>query len=580
MSLQKREVVSNIIKQVDRDRRCLPKGVVPCAIRHGYGTYYDSEEYEPGEADYIEVIEEEYEIVSDSDWASLQQLSIRVTVPPYVAPQGLRLTPDDIQDTCLLDEIVYDIPEDENDFMDLPPRHIWLNPIRSAAAIQMAIIQHHDRAKLDTYGLHDVYVGNRVTQVTHADPHGLMRLVAQLWAEYSIGSHMFVFEADPQPPDTPPATRVLLVEFPTPDRDHTYYRSVILDVFIDGAAEERRTAYLPGDCSVRDVAETLEKDGACWPQGLEDCYVLHKNAQYDSPDRFVVTSGNYMVFRMATFNARMTMLRHVFPDAQQYARDFLWRAHHYSRDDFTILVHATTGMREDPRDILRTRQNFRYADELWQEAVDLWRTHGATDASVLQVIWPQTIYQSGPQYLHMVLDINPNFPWYPVLVSILVRLGREPPRRIESQPWQVPRTMTVQHLAALVGFSGFLTDHAEDVYVTYGTTRFNGAEATIATQRGGHYELFIQTASLNTFILAVARQLHLRDLEPAEDTSTDQEMTSVPEGRPDAMEEEDDSLLQVLNSMPEKSHASILLQRRAVLLIATIAEASYTEEFF
>ena len=137
---------------------------------------------------------------------------------------------------------------------------------------------------------------------------------------------MLIFEANPQPFNTPPATRVILVEFPTPGRDHTYYRSVILDVFVDGDAEDRRTAYLPGDCSVRDVAETLEKEGACWPQGLDDCYVLHGNSQYDAPDRFVVTSGSYIVFCMTTFNERMTMLRHVFPDAQQYARDFLWRA--------------------------------------------------------------------------------------------------------------------------------------------------------------------------------------------------------------------------------------------------------------
>ena len=597
ISLSKREAARNIIRKVDRDRRCFPNGVAPCVVRHGSKTYYDFEDYEPREADYIEVIEEEYEIVSDEDLTSFQQLSLSVTVQPYVFPQEIRLTPDDIQDTCLLDEVVYDFPEDENDFVELPPRHIWLNPIRSAAAIQLAIHQHQDRAKLDSYGLREVYIGNRVTQVTHADPHGLLQIIVHLWAEYAIGSHMLIFEANPQPFNTPPATRVILVEFPAPGRDHTYYyRSVILDVFVDGDAEDRRTAYLPGDCSVRDVAETLEKEGACWPQGLDDCYVLHGNSQYDAPDRFVVTSGSYIVFRMTTFNERMTMLRHVFPDAQQYARDFLWRAHHYSRDEFTIVVHATTGIRDEPREILRTRNNFRYADELWQEAVDLWRTNGATDASVLQVIWPQNTYHSGPQYLHMVLDITPNFPWFPVLVSIFVRLGREPPRRIELQSWQVPRTMSVRHLAALVGFSGFLTDHVEDVYVAYGTTRFNGVEAMIQTQRGGHYELFLQTASLNTFIIAVARQLHLRDLEPAGDTSTNQEMTSVPEGRHE--EEEEDSLLQVFNSPILETQTpwdTVLMARNdgdaldddltlvqtslVIGVVVHIAESSFTEIF-
>ena len=250
-------------------------------------------------------------------------------------------------------------------------------------------------------------------------------------------------------------------------------------------------------------------------------------------------------------------------------------------------------MRDEPREILRTRNNFRYADELWQEAVDLWRTNGATDASVLQVIWPQNTYHSGPQYLHMVLDITPNFPWFPVLVSIFVRLGREPPRRIELQSWQVPRTMSVRHLAALVGFSGFLTDHVEDVYVAYGTTRLNGVEAMIQTQRGGHYELFLQTASLNTFIIAVARQLHLRDLEPAGDTSTNQEMTSVHEE-----EEEEDSLLQVSNSPIVETQApwdTVLMARNdgdaldddltlvqtslVISVVVHIAESSFTEIF-
>ena len=95
ISLSKREAARNIIRKVDRDRRCFPNGVAPCVVRHGSKTYYDFEDYEPREADYIEVIEEEYEIVSDEDLASFQQLSLSVTVQPYVFPQEIRLTPTD-----------------------------------------------------------------------------------------------------------------------------------------------------------------------------------------------------------------------------------------------------------------------------------------------------------------------------------------------------------------------------------------------------------------------------------------------------------------------------------------------------
>ena len=592
--LGEKDTTSSIIRKADRDRRCFPVGIALCAIRHGPHLYYDHDEYIPADADYISIQEVPFESFSDTDIVSMQQTSLGVPLRPTV--QGMRLTPEDIQDTCLLDEVVYDIPEDENEFMDHPPRHIWMNPMQSAAAIQRLIEQHQDRSKLDTYGLHDVHVGNRVTHVYNSNPTELLIVVRNLWAEFAIGSHSFIFEVVHQPRDSPPGTLVLLIEFPIPDRDHTYYRSTLLDVVVDGRALERTAVYLPKTCTVSDVAETVGREETCWPRGIDDCYVTHRTGHHDTVDRLDVMSGDYAILHIATLNARMALLQNVFPDAHRYARDFLWRTNHYSRDDYTVRIHATTNLLCEPRDLIRTRQNFRYADELWQETVDLWRTEGATDDSVLQVIWPQNIWQSDRQFLHMILVITPHISWYPILVSLLIRLGREPPRRIEVHSWQVPRVLTVQQLADLVGFSRFLNNHAEHVYVAYGSTIFDGQTATINIERGGHYEIYIQVATLNSFILAVARGTQQQNPSIVAEIAEDNEGDAVRDNSAGSSEDEDPALPQTPHLSSIDDDDTVMIQTFqhvkasmigknigqvifTSLLMLTDCSASYTDEF-
>lgn len=103
--------------------------------------------------------------------------------------------------------------------------------------------QHQQRATIDTYGLRNVYIGNRYARLQGVSYDEILAVVAGLWSGYSQNNHMRVFVVEPQPPDCPPETVVLLVEFPTFDQDHTIERPILIDTLQDGEVTDRRTEY-------------------------------------------------------------------------------------------------------------------------------------------------------------------------------------------------------------------------------------------------------------------------------------------------------------------------------------------------
>ena len=568
IQLDKHEGTGQIIHRVDRDRHCYPYGSAFCAIRHASSVFFDFEHYMPTVFYYVSVFEIDLATEDqDEDILSLWQ-SVAIqgqgVLPPIPAPFTARLDQEADPDICDLDEYIYPypFPQDENDLLDMPPRHLWLSQLHDFALLQAINARHPARVALDTYGLHNEYVGNRVAQIVNIEMSNMIGTVSQLWAEFAIGSHMYVFRADPQPEGTPPNTLVLVVEFPLADRDHTYWRATLLDKKLDGRATDRIAAYIPRDATVADVAGAADYDGSCWPQGLEECHVMAKTVQYSHQDRIRTSSGDYIIFTVYSFQSRFGLLGNIFQDAHQYARDFLWRSRHYGRQEFNILIYAVTGhyQRTAPRPLRRTIDDFRHAEELWSDAVQLWATHGANNNSQLQSVWPQNIYQSGQENIHMNLNVGPIFPWLPILLSVITHFGHDAPRRIETQAWLVPRQPTVQHLMTLTGFWRLAHEQAGASYVSYARHQYNGADAVIDIQRGGHYELHLYLPTLSDFVINIARHFHELDLEPAADSNEDEEM----EPALDAEQEEETSLLQ---------------NGARLIFVPTMAWASYTDAF-
>ena len=417
-------------------------------------------------------------------------LSLQQTAIWLPKPHLFRFHPKDIQETCLLDDAVHPIPEDENAILDLPPRHLWLNQRRSLVTLQSWVSQSEERVQVDTYGLHETYVGNRVLKVTQSDVSNLVQAVAALWYEYSAGSHMFVYEAVFQPADAPARTLVTVALFPTPSWDHTFYRAVLIDVVQNGRPVDRYAAYAPSVAMVADIAETYDSDHLCWPQGLDDCFAQSKLHHYDHHGEMEVEASYYIIFRSNAFSQRLALLHDLFPRAEQYARDFLWRSRQYGLQQFTIQIYAITQHQDriGPRSLTRTLEDFRFADELWSDSVDLWSTHGANDLSQLHPVWPQTVFQSGQSSIHLILNIGPIMPWYPILLSVVIRLGSDAPRRLETQAWQVPRQLTVSHLLDLGGLSGFVRAYSEPATLTYATRQVYGPDDMVHKDCGGHYD--------------------------------------------------------------------------------------------
>ncbi len=296
VQLDEHDDAGQIIQRLDRDRRCYPHGNALCVLRHASRVYFDFERYAPTAFDYVSLSEIDL-FVDDIDEGILtlwQQIAVpgKGVRPPVFAPIKTRLDDEPDPDICDLDEYIYPYPfvQDENDILDMPPRHLWLSQLHDLTLLQSMNAQFPARVTLDTYGLHNEYVGNRVAQILNIELSNMIRVVSQLWAEFAIGSHMHIYRADPQPEGTPPNTLVLVVEFPLTGRDHTFWKAVLLDKKIDGRATDRIAVYIPRDATVSTVADAIEHDGSCWPQGLEECHVHAGMTQYSYQDRIRISS--------------------------------------------------------------------------------------------------------------------------------------------------------------------------------------------------------------------------------------------------------------------------------------------------
>ena len=536
LALPPEATVSHIIQSVDRDRICFPRGIISCAVSHSTTTFLDFDHYLPQMADFLRVFEADHLIFLDDDAA----LSLRQTSTSLVSRSQLhdawRLHPKDIQETCLLDEAVFDFPEDENDIFDLPAQHLWMNRDRSLAQLRLWSETSQDPIYLDTYGLHDSYIGNRMLRLSEWELQNIVRAVARLWYEYAAGSHFFIYQTDWQPANVPPRTLVILVVIPTPSWDHVFYKATLIDVVKDAQPTDRTAAYVPRTSYVTDIAQAVGEDQSCWPQGLDQCFANTKSQHLAIEDEFHVLAGDYITFIANSITARMALLQNSFPSAESFVRDALWRSRHYGIQEFTILLYIITPgqSRLEPRALIRTLETLQWVDELWDDAVGLWSTHGTSDASQLQRVWPQTVFQSHHSNIHLIVNSLPPFPHFSILLSIIVRLGQDPPRRLESHAWLIPRQLSVSHLLEIVGLAGFVRTFSGPPTLTYANNNVYGPDDIVQIECGGHYELHLHLEAWNHFILAVIRNF------PA----TDPLSYSYPSRA--SSSEDDNSLLQLL----------------------------------
>ena len=263
-----------LISFVDRDRTCWQEEKWICVVIHGAKTYFDFDDFFLVHGDYVKITALSDPFREDwGDFLTLQQLK-SVTTYDRPGPQLWRFGQDDLVETCFQDEVEFPFPEDENEILFLPPQHMWVGFQGVLEALQQVVAQGKPFVVLDTYGLYREYIGNRMTRLYEITYNGVLQAVSQLWYEYAAGSHMFVYTASPQPENVPPGTTVLIVDFPLDDRDHTFYKAVLVDTVVDGSIQERRTGYVARNSRVSDFAHLAGREGECWPSGLEECHVF------------------------------------------------------------------------------------------------------------------------------------------------------------------------------------------------------------------------------------------------------------------------------------------------------------------
>ena len=465
-------------------------------------------------------------------------------------PISSKIYPDDVLEETFVDDIYVAIPNDENEALDLPPRHFWATGDRARARFDVITQQYPQRATIDTYGLRNVYLGNRFARLQSTNFDEILAVVAGLWSAYSQGHHMRIFAADPQPPDCPPESIVLVVEFPTQDQDNTVARPVLVDTIQNGDITDRRTGYADRRTRAGSVFAVPGLDGICAPRGMDDCLLFHNERFHPPDDEVEIHYGSYMTVHHTTFQVRYAAYLHRFPRAQQFVRDFLWRCTHFGIHEYWLNVHFTRGRlgeRHNPNILAWSRTHCRDIPSLLTEATAEWAHFGADHRSTLIVVSPQSALQNDQSTIHLILTAAQIPNWVPVLFSVFVHLDGMRAQKVETHAWTLPPQGPIVDYIHLIGYGEFVRSLASSHHISLGRTRFEGEETMLNLQTGGNYALHIHLPSITDFVAATAR--HLVNTRPLNDTSSD--------------DVEDASMLQVITRSTGKNCITMSSARRS-----------------
>ena len=456
------------------------------------------------------------------------------------------------QDT-ILDEVVYPIPQTIEEALDQPGRHLWGNYHEAWPVIATVRANFGGQSRLDTYGLRRIYLSNRIVEVRDDEPQDVLRAIATVWADYSVLAHMHVHYVTPQPPNNPPSTITLIVEFPTSEDDHVRVRPVLVDTIENGRYIDRRAGYLDRASPTAEVAELCQVRGRCVPYGVDDCTIFARNQLYSMYEDIIADYGDYITLHIVTFLRRFADVLPHFPAARELATDFLWRSEHYTQSLFTLFIYGIYGQqRLAPITIERDLNNFRAVDTLWQEVYQRWLPFGANARSILHMVRPQNIFHGERYAIHMIMDLIPNFPMVPVLVTIVVQSGGQRPDRVETRAWQLPPRITLLHFMTLIGYASFSREYAVDAFLTNAGHTYRGGDTDLWLQNGGNYELRLLLPSISDFVSAVAASTHQLDTVPAEDSESESQVAPTDDDM-DLMQRS--LIVRATTAMQAKAHA-------------------------
>lgn len=377
---------------------------------------------------------------------------------------------------------------------------------------------------MDTYGLRTVHIGNRFVRLHGLQFADIIGTIAGLWSAYATQSPMRLYIASPQPPDNPPHTLVVIVEFPTAAINVVTARPILLDLFQNGEESDRRTGYVEEPATVADTFFIHALEDLCWPSGIDDCTLFVGDQFLIHDEDLQVTSGQYMTLHHSTFSLRQSHVIDRFPGAYDFVREFVRRSRHYNINDFWIHVHLTTGQlgeRLPSRIMAWSIVHCRNVDAVLQQAVLEWESHGANRESRLVNVWPQSQLQGEQSVIQIILSSTRPRGWLPLLVTIFVHVSGMRPHRVETHAWTLPPAPTIDEFLAFLNYLEFSSSVATSCYITYGRQRFDGGDTRLQLQPGGHYVVNFHITSMTSLIRNTARRLHELTVVSGSDSEVD-----------------------------------------------------------
>lgn len=389
--------------------------------------------------------------------------------------------------------------------------------------------------QLDTYGLLEYAIGQRIVTVQNFDHQNVERAVREAWREYAAQFDLRIHLVRPQPegPRTSTYKAVFIVEVMDYFRLRQEHQvPVLIDQCLQhenqvGVITTRAAAYILYATPVEYAYQAVRVGNSCAPRGLRPCQLLWRTQRWQPPQVFHPRMGDYVLIITGTITHYFADSGTIFHQARRFALEtqrFAVEGVTVPRS-ITLQVHAISDSNRPLgyRALMLNIQDLTQPHSIWQRAVELWQDAGAYSSSKLVNVMPQPAHNTAyVTTVHAILVIQPMPGLLPTLHRCWVRYNLQRAEHLTYVAVLCSSPTTEIGVLRCTGLEVLVERYRMDP-VIYQDRNWIGT-ANYEFQAGAFFEISLATSSIANFIYTAWEALE------AEQATTDEDSESGLDG--------------------------------------------------
>ena len=419
-----------------------------------------------------------------------------------------------------------------------PPRIQYMDHHAICIDLRTEGYEGQSPIKLDTFGLLEYAIGQRIVTVRDLQIQTLDRAIRETWREYATRYDLRIHLVRPQPErrqgtEFRPVFIVEVMDYRRLRPEHQI--PVLIDQRLQhesqiGVTTTRAAAYLVRETPVQTVFQAIRMGQTCAPIGLRPCHLIWRAQRWIPPQVVQPRMGDYIMIVTGT-------IAHHFVDADVYffhARLFAMETQRSAIEEvtvprsITVYVHAISfentplGYRPMPINIPELLQ----PAQIWRRAIGIWSDKGADAQSKLVNVEPQPTQNSAyVTIVHLILALQPWSGLLPTLHRCWIRYYDHAAEHLAYVAVQCRTPTTAQNLMTCTGLDTLVERFLMDFSISHAGHAVTNTYMEFSA--GSFFEIVMVTRDLADILYTAWEALHEQDLSPREDhseTDTDDTM--------------------------------------------------------